>query len=101
MTTNSARQPKGRPVGGQFAAKSNPEAEVGLEAEQPVRQGGPDGTEAWSRNGQLHRTDGPAYTWPDGMELWYFDGQPHRTDGPAYTYPDGTEEWWEHGHHIR
>jgi len=30
MTTNPARQPKGRPTGGQFAAKSNPESEIEL-----------------------------------------------------------------------
>jgi len=30
MTTTPARQPKGRPIGGQFAAKSNPESAVEL-----------------------------------------------------------------------
>jgi len=30
MTTNPARQPKGRPTGGQFAAKANPESDIEL-----------------------------------------------------------------------
>ena len=38
MTTSSTahpRQPKGQPTGGQFAAKSNPEADIELEPAWP------------------------------------------------------------------
>jgi len=77
--TNPNRQPKGQPTGGQFAAKANPEPEVELGAEpKPTKSVGPDGTERWHLNGQLHRDEGPAVIWPDGTELWYQHGQFHR-----------------------
>jgi hypothetical protein len=37
MTTNSARQPKGIPVGGQFAATAHPESDVSLAPEEPKK----------------------------------------------------------------
>jgi hypothetical protein len=55
----------------------------------------------WTKNGQLHRADGPAYEWPDGTKEWWQNGQLHRADGPAYERPDGTKEWWQNGRRHR
>lgn len=52
-----------------------------------------DGTKEWKLNGELHRTDGPAYEWDDGTKVWYVHGKAHRTDGPAIEYSDGSKEW--------
>jgi hypothetical protein len=54
----------------------------------------PDGTEAWYRNGKLHREDGPAYTSRCGHQEWWLDGRLHREDGPAVVLSCGGEEWW-------
>ena len=54
------------------------------------------GVQAWSRNGQLHRVDGPAYISADGSQWWYHNGQLHRVDGPAYINVDGHQEWYKH-----
>jgi len=106
MSTNTQPiQPQGTPNGCQFADKINPESEVTLDAEQPVRMALPDdptvtwsdGTKEWWAHGQLHRYYGPAVTRPDGTERWCIDGHLHRHDGPALTHPDGTELWWRHG----
>jgi len=69
MSTNTQpRQPRGTPVGGQFAGKSNPESEVALSPDEPEKIVLPDGTQEWRLNGRLHRTDGPALIWTDGSE---------------------------------
>jgi len=92
-----ARQLKGQPTGGQFAAKANPECETELGTDQPVCTVLPDGTQEWRLYGKRHRADGPAVISPDGYEAWYLNGRLHRADGPAITYPDGAEEWWLDG----
>ncbi|MHB8318121.1 MAG: toxin-antitoxin system YwqK family antitoxin [Acidimicrobiales bacterium] len=82
MTTQS-RQPKGTPVGGQFAGKANPESDVALEPSWPgltrqVRMFGDGRIESW------------------------FDVNDRRQDPPdgspalRYFRPDGTVEYEEH-----
>ena len=53
-----------------------------------------DGKHPRYKNGQLHRTDGPAVIKPNGHQAWYLDGKRHREDGPAYIGPDGYQEWY-------
>lgn len=41
--------------------------------------------QSWNKNGyrrRFHRNDGPAYIF-DGAMFWYKNGQAHRTRGPA------------------
>ena len=113
--TNTAhpRQPKGQPTGGQFATKSNPEADIELEPSWPgltreVEQVGQASTVQWrDADGQLQDPpDGaPAVRWfrPDGtveVEAHYQAGQ--RQDPPDGSpavrcfRPDGTVEAEEH-----
>ena len=67
-----SRQPQGQPTGGQFAARSSPEAEVELaDQPQPVMETRPDGTETWRLNGNRHRDGGPAVVRSDGRQAWY------------------------------
>lgn len=96
MSTTPVRQPAGVPTGGQFAAKSNPEAEFELEDIQPTQVLDPDGTESWWQHGELHRDDGPAVIDPDGTESWYQHGELHRDGGPAIVFPNGDECWYQH-----
>jgi len=60
------------------------------------------GTQAWYIDYKLHRTDGPAIIFADGMLVWYINGKRHRTDGPARIDVDGTQEWYINGkrHHT-
>ena len=55
------------------------------------------GTKEWRMNGELHRTDGPAFEGADGYKAWYLNGERHREDGPAIEDTDGTKEWWVNG----
>jgi hypothetical protein len=55
---------------------------------------GADGSQHWYLNGQLHRTDGPAWIGADGRQMWYLNDQRHRSDGPARIWADGSQEWW-------
>ena len=68
-----------------------------MDSNSPEQTIGPDGTEAWYLNDQLHRTDGPAVRLTNGTEYWYLNGRRHRTDGPALIYADGTQEWYGNG----
>jgi hypothetical protein len=46
-------------------------------------------------NGELHRTDGPAYRHLiNGNREWYQNGKRHRIEGPALECCDGYEEWY-------
>ena len=56
-----------------------------------------DGSREWYRNDKLHRTDGPAVIWSDGTQFWYRNGKHHRTDGPAVVRADGYQSWWVNG----
>ena len=52
------------------------------------------GDKVWcNKQGQYHRTDGPAIEWENGTKIWYVNGKCHRTDGPAVEYANGTKEW--------
>ena len=69
--------------------------------------------EAWHRNDEYHRTDGPAvirYSEDPSqsykIEEWWQRGRRHRDDGPAYVrynYASGSvdvAEWWRNGQRI-
>jgi hypothetical protein len=57
------------------------------------------GNEAWHLNGELHRTDGPAYIGqPDskgnpGTILWYQNGELHPPHRPPGEDVDPNEKW--------
>jgi hypothetical protein len=83
--TNTAhpRQPKGQPTGGQFAAKSNPEADIELEPSWPgltreVEQVGQASVVRW------RDADGQLQDPPDG------------TPAARWFHPDGSVQWEEH-----
>ena len=99
MTTSSTahpRQPKGQPTGGQFAAKSNPEADIELEPSWPgltreVEQVGQASTVRWrDADGKLQDPpDGaPAVRWshPDGT----IERESHYQAGRLQDPPDGS-----------
>ena len=56
-----------------------------------------DGSKYWSRNGKLHRKDGPAVEYANGYKVWWLDGKRHREDGPAVEWSDGSKEWYLNG----
>jgi len=56
-----------------------------------------DGTKSWYHKGKIHREDGPAIECPNGDKQWWVNGELHRTDGPAITFADGTKQWWVNG----
>ena len=60
-----------------------------------------DGTREWRHNGQRHRLDGPAVVCPNGYRAWWQNGQLHRLDGPAIEYSDGSREWFQNGQQHR
>ena len=99
MTTSSTahpRQPKGQPTGGQFAAKSNPEADIELEPSWPgltreVEQVGQASTVRW------RDADGKLQDPPDGspaVRQFRSDGsvewEEHRQNGKLQDPPDGS-----------
>ena len=116
MTTSSTahpRQPKGQPAGGQFAAKSNPEADIELEPSWPgltreVEQVGQVSTVQW------RDVDGCLQDPPDGspaMRRCYRDGTvtheahwqagklqdpPDGSPAVSYFHPDGTVAYEAH-----
>ena len=120
MTTSSTahpRQPKGQPTGGQFAAKSNPEADIELEPSWPgltreVEQTGKTHTAQWrAADGRLQDPpDGsPAVRWfrPDGViereshwQAGHIQDPPNGSPAVRRFRPDGTvqqEEHWQAG----
>ena len=54
------------------------------------------GTKKWyNKEGEYHRTDGPAIELANGDKSWYQDGELHRIDGPAVEYSNiGTKPIW-------
>lgn len=58
------------------------------------------GDTEWCKNGQLHRDDGPAVEKPDGSKFWYKDGDRHREDGPAWIVPGLPPAWFMFGERI-
>jgi hypothetical protein len=53
----------------------------------------PNGSIEYSKNGFLHREDGPAYIMEGEYAAWFIDGLRHREDGPAIEYYDKGELW--------
>jgi hypothetical protein len=52
----------------------------------------------YTLNGQLHRTNGPAYDWPfASIWRWRLYDQVHRYYGPATCY----NEWFVHNGFIK
>ena len=66
-------------------------------SDQPKMKVYPDGSKEWYLNGNLHRTDGPAYEGADGLKEWWLNGNLHRTDGPATEWADGLKMWFLDG----
>lgn len=65
---------------------------------QPKKTVNRNGETTYTRDGVLHRVNGPARTRSNGAEEWYIDGKLHRdNDLPAYTDADGTKGWYKHG----
>ena len=60
-----------------------------------------DGTQTWWKDGELHRTDGPAIESSNGHCEWWKDGKLHRLDGPAIERRNGSVEWYVDHKHIR
>ena len=56
-----------------------------------------DGVIRWSKDGKVHREDGPAIIFPSGTKQWLLDGEFHRIGGPAVECPDGHREWYQFG----
>jgi len=54
----------------------------------------------WFKNGEYHRTDGPACEFDNGYKEWWLNGKYHRTDGPAVEYADGSKEWYLKGKEL-
>jgi|688.fasta_scaffold321332_2 hypothetical protein len=55
------------------------------------------GDQCWSKDGLLHREDGPAVIKADGSKFWYKRGMRHRLDGPAEEFSDGSRNWYVDG----
>ena len=53
-----------------------------------------DGDKSWSKEGKLHREDGPALECVNGDKHWYKEGKLHRLDAPAIEYSDGEKYWF-------
>ena len=113
--TNTAhpRQPKGQPTGGQFATKSNPEADIELEPSWPgltreVWRVGQVSVVRWRDADGKHQdppdgTPAVCYSHPDGSvereEHWQAGRRQDPPDGsPAVCWfrSDGSVEWEEH-----
>ena len=58
------------------------------------------GTKQWHQNNLLHRTDGPAIEFINGAKHWFQSGDRHRLDGPAVEYVDGRKLFFVRGKHC-
>ena len=52
------------------------------------------GTIRYYKDGELHRTDGPAMECIDGTKFWMINGEFHREDGPAVEWNNGWKRWY-------
>ena len=55
--------------------------------------------EAWYKDGEFHRVDGPAYRHKNNY-VWYKDGKLHRLDGPAVNVAGHPKEYWIGGQKL-
>lgn len=55
--------------------------------------------EAWFKEGELHRSNGPAYR-HKGSTFWYLNGKLHRLDGPAVDQQGHPKEYWIGGQKL-
>ena len=55
------------------------------------------GNKRWYKEGEFHRTDGPAIECVNGDKFWYKEGNLHREGGPAIEYTDGRKDWCKEG----
>jgi hypothetical protein len=56
------------------------------------------GTKIWkTKEGKLHRLDGPAVEYEDGGKEWFQNGKRHRLDGPAVECIYGKKKWFKNG----
>lgn len=55
----------------------------------------------YTRNGKLHRTDGPALEFPRGCKEWWINGMRHRSNGPAIETCYGVKYWCIDGKPLR
>lgn len=62
-----------------------------------VRSIEPSGTIVYTKDGKLHREDGPAIEYSDGGKAWYMNGKLHRDNGPAVEYANGEKSWYYRG----
>lgn len=60
-----------------------------------------DGTIEFTKDGEHHRTDGPAIISRRGSHFWFRDGKRHRDGGPAIVWRHGHIEWLTEGCHHR
>ena len=97
-----SKHPRGG--GGRFKNRFRTEPAGELEADQwvsapTVSRGG---IVQWrTRDGILHRLNGPALTHPNGSQYWFQYGKQHRTDGPAITRGNNSKSWYQHGERHR
>jgi len=70
-------------------------------SKQIVRTVDQSGTITYTKDGKLHREDGPAVIYYDGSQCWYKDGKCHRKNGPAVIYSDGSLFWFKYGKEIK
>lgn len=55
----------------------------------------------YTRNGILHRDDGPAVEQTNGTRQWFVHGMRHCADGPAIRERHGYCEWWTNNTYVR
>ena len=48
----------------------------------------------------INKTTKPTYTSLEGYKEWRKDGDFHRTDGPAREWANGEKEWWLDGENV-
>jgi hypothetical protein len=58
------------------------------------------GDKYWRKDGNIHRTDGPAVEWANGTKEWAIDGGNHRTDGPSVEWANGSLTWHLDGYEL-
>ena len=55
--------------------------------------------EAWYKEGEFHREDGPAYRHKNN-KYWLLNGKLHRLDGPAVDAKGHPKEYWINGQQL-